>query len=65
MQSDGTGGRVGGTQFDEKVINGRRSEQVSLLVTPQYHCPYCDRNFIPRVWADHKLDCWPNDMDAD
>lgn len=46
-------GRVGGTQFDDKVVSGRLSQDVELTPTEGWSCDVCGRVFVPERAGEH------------
>lgn len=56
MDERGTGGRVGGTQFDDKVIIGRRSEDVIPKLASTTECPVCNRRYLSWRFTEHKAE---------
>lgn len=53
MDSNGTGGRVGGTQFDDKVIDGITSIDWKPLIRHVTDCDICGKAFLPERYDEH------------
>lgn len=53
MQSDGTGGRVGGTQFDDKIVKGVLASDKPWYPRPVAYCTYCPKAFLPERFREH------------
>ena len=56
MTTNSGSGRVGGTQFDDKVLIGIRSEDWPRkpVVRHVKHCDDCNKTFLPDRYAEHR-----------